>query len=983
MPIDQLWQQLYATDPLTAPIGRDLALQVAAVQRARNELAAIGTLPLRLYQGVDVLESSLLRQIDPDVPNVVTLSQTIEDLCFSAVAWWRVTSVDFAGYPLSARHVDATSVSLNPPGGQDAPAPLPGGYDPRQAVVWVDGRQTPASTMVRFDSPNPPLLTCNARAIRRALLLDQLAAAYADNPRPLDYFTDSDEPGADAMAEDEVDTFLARWRMWRKRSGTAYIPGTVKRLDVSAPSPAELQLVELQRQVTLEIANGCGVDPEDLGVSTTSRTYFNSVDRRTEKINRTYAPYMRAITDRLSMGDVTRRGYLVQFDLSDYLKPDPGGQAAYWKALMDMGVTDPAEVRRWAMLPGPPPGTTAAPAPAAPATSSSVTSLRHPDHVTTARFSAPTSAARHVTFAPGPAHAFRVDAAARTVEGLAVPYGVASAPNPYGLRTVFDAGSLEWSTESRVKHLRDHQLPVGKALSLTETTDGLAVRLDVQPGSDGDALLSAALHGTYDGLSVGVDFVLDSDDVTVDEASRTATVHRATLLEISTCALPAFDDARVTRVTASRGAPMDPCPHCGQRHRAGIACSTVATTATATATLARPGDPPDPPPDPPAPPDPQPDPLPLPDPPRTYVDPRARALPGTVREPVPYRLTRGPKGDVMARGSHDFSEDLHAWFTDRDEAARRRALGFVQQAFATDTGDVATLNPPTQRPDMWVGPREYTSPIWAAISKGALTSITPFVFPKFQSSSGLVGAHVEGTEPTPGDVAATSQTVTPSAVSGKAKLTREVWDQGGNPQVSTLVWNEMMRGYREGLEAAAVAVLDAASPVQIVLTVAADGQTAVAEIERAEALLHFQRGGFLMTDAFTQVDLYTVLAAAADDAGRPLLPMIGASNANGTAGNYFGALVIGGVEWLPAWALAASGTTPASSYLFDRSTVHGWASAPQQLTIDQVEVANVYLGIFGYKATAISDLTGVREVVYDPSATVLAAASRTGEGSRR
>jgi hypothetical protein len=31
---------------------------------------------------------------------------------------------------------------------------------------------------------------------------------------------------------------------------------------------------------------------------------------------------MRAIEDRLSMGDVTRRGQVVEFDLTDYLKAD-------------------------------------------------------------------------------------------------------------------------------------------------------------------------------------------------------------------------------------------------------------------------------------------------------------------------------------------------------------------------------------------------------------------------------------------------------------------------------------------------------------------------------------------------------------------------------------------------------------------------------------------------------------------------------------
>ena len=123
-----------------------------------------------------------------------------------------------------------------------------------------------------------------------------------------------------------------------------------------------------------------------------------------------------------------------------------------------------------------------------------------------------------------------------------------------------------------------------------------------------------------------------------------------------------------------------------------------------------------------------------------------------------------------------------------------------------------------------------------------------------------------------------------------------------------------------------------------------------------------------MRDAFGQIDLYQALTAAADNAGAPLLPMIGPANRNGTTDTDLSAVRTGPVAWLPAWALAASGTVVASSYLFDATYVHGWASAPQRLTMDTSEIAHVYLGIWGYKATAISDIAGVREVTYKPTA---------------
>jgi len=282
---------------------------------------------------------------------------------------------------------------------------------------------------------------------------------------------------------------------------------------------------------------------------------------------------------------------------------------------------------------------------------------------------------------------------------------------------------------------------------------------------------------------------------------------------------------------------------------------------------------------------------------------------------------------------------------------------------------VNELNPTRQRPEMYVDQRDYQYPMWQAIEKGTLGDITPFTFPKFSSASGLVANHTEGVEPSSGTYVTTSQTVTPTPVSGKIKITRETIDQGGNPQVTNLIWNQMVKAWYEALEAFAVSTLDAASPTQIDLSGTpgiSDGDLDEALTE-ALVLLQFVRGGFTMDTAFTQVDLFKALVGARDDAGRPLYPAIGAMNANGTVRGRWAGVDVNGVGFLPAWALAATGTVAASSYLFDRAVVHGWASAPQRLDFTQIEVANVYMGLWGYKAAAISDITGVREIVYDPA----------------
>lgn len=1035
-PIDRVIADMNAGTP--GRVSREQALSVAAVQRGRNSLCSIATLPLVQFKGLDIVRSSFLEQIDPDVANVVTLSQTIEDLAFEAISWWRITAQDFAGFPLAARHLDIGTVSLDPPTG--TPNPFPSGVDGRGVkIVWVDGKATPADKLIRFDSPNPGLLKANARAIRRALLLDRLAATYADNPRATDYFTDGDDPDVDPMEDDEIDAFLAEWKAQRKVSGTGWIPRSVKRVDVNSPSPVEMQLVELQRQVTLEIANGLGVDPEDLGVSTTSRTYFNAADRRMSKINETYAPFMQAITQRLSMGDVTRRGHSVRFDLTDYLKPDPGAQVAYWKGLKDMGVMDADEIRAAAGLSGPAPKPKPAAAPPAEGdgggqdqTAQSGAEADRPAAMTFADEQGPAMTFDVADFA-GAVEPATVDVERRTITGLAVPYNKVA--SKYGMRFRFLPGSLEYDAAnlSRIKHMKDHYTPVGIHTSVDETKRGPVVKLKVLDGPEGspaklerDQLLYDAQHGLYDGLSVGVDFSLDPEqgDVEWNEKDQVYDVLRATWRETSSTPMPAFDDARVTKVAASRasGGSMEECATCGKRHAPGVACQPAQSNNRAdnqqqglalnedqlTALLARPGaiqalvaSQQTQQPERPAAPQgglvlsaeqvdsliksgglgtllgvPQLTPAPRTEQEperRQSVDPTRRTVAASqVREELPYLFDRSGN---LTKGKFDFSTDLIAG-SQGDKAALDRATAFMREQFAaqmtaaqfdTDRADVTALNPSRQRPDMYVDQLSYRYPVWEAINKGTLADSTPFVLPKFNSASGLVAVHAEGTEPTAGTYTATSQTITPTAVSGKVEVTREAWEQGGNPQLSGIIWQQMVKAWYESLEAAAVAVLDAATPTAIALTAGGGttGQTLDQEITAAFAALQYVRGGFGFTDMFAQIDLYKALVAATDDNGRRLYPPLGAQNASGSARSRYTAIDINGVAALPAWALAATGSAVASSYLFDREVVHGWASAPQRLQFEY-RVAYVDLAIWGYKATAITDVTGVREITYDP-----------------
>lgn len=343
-PVDQLLLHL---NRRLGIVGRDEALTVPAVRRGRDLICSVSTLPLEAVDAENrVQDHPLLRQIDNNVPNVVTLAMTIDDLLFEGVAWWRMTEFDSDNYPVKAMRYAPGDVSYKPPV-EDRQAYLPSNLPTRPDAdgVWMGGEKVTWDSVIRFDSPNPALLTSGARAIRRAVLLDQAADLYASNPEMRGFFTPKDgnvDPGSDEEIQEDLDNF-ARARRDRLYG---YVPAALEYNGVQNITPAELQILAQQQRADLAIANILGIDPEDLGINTTSRTYQNATDRRKDRINDVYASYMKAITDRLTMPDVTKLGVTVRFNQNDYLKADPKTRAEVQQIYVAMGVKDTADIQR-------------------------------------------------------------------------------------------------------------------------------------------------------------------------------------------------------------------------------------------------------------------------------------------------------------------------------------------------------------------------------------------------------------------------------------------------------------------------------------------------------------------------------------------------------------------------------------------------------------------------------------------------------------
>lgn len=901
----------YASPTAVAPrIDRRAAMQAGAVKRSRDLVpGTLGTLPLDLYGPNNArANSALLEQPERNLARSVSMTRLFEDMYFEGIGWWLITEIGWHGYPTKVRRLKPSRVAVDDDG-----------------LVYVDGILTSDRHLIRFDSPTDPFLVAGARAIRTFLVLDAAVARNADGVPPLDYFSSAD--GFDPADDLEVQEILDAWQTARKSRATGYVPANLKH-NVVGWNPEELQLEGARREAVIEIARHGGVDPEELGVSTTSRTYANSFDRRKTFLDFTLGQFRQAVEDRLSMPDVTPRGYYSKFNLDSFLRSSTLERYQAYAAGLACGALDQSEIRD--LEDKPPLANPPAPTKGPPAVAASQPTAIGFDDEPVIRLDAPQAGA-----------AFQVDVQTRTISGLAVPYGVQAMSN--GQRWQFAQGTIKFADVRRVKLWVQHDKTqaVGVATALDDRPEGLFATFKVARGPEGDKALSLAEDGVLDGLSIGL-----------KQGGKFATrggvnfAVEAPLMEISLTPAPSFDDARVHAVAASadQEGNIMPCTKCNQIHGAGI----VECDATALASFEAS---------------------------QSGADfsaisdaisqgfqainvnigapePVGAGESFAVTEALPYRFDG-------TEGEHSFSADLRATASG-DTVARQRLDGFMDEAFAVTSAGVSSLNPTQHRPELYVPNLEFTRPLFNMISTGPISDKTPFTVPKFASAAGLVGDHTEGTEPTPGSFTATEQTISPTAVSGKIEINREVWDQGGSPQADAIIWREMLSGYYEALETKIAAMLNGLTLTEVNLAGATD-DALVDAVENIFVDLQFVRGGNRYSGMALDGQLFKALVGAKGTDGRKLLPALAPQNADGqTAGN-FSEVAIGSQRAVASWALGSA--VDSNSYLVVPSSVWLWASPPKRFTFEY-QVKSVDMAIWGYQAGAVLRDTDVKRIDY-------------------
>jgi phage portal protein BeeE len=313
-------------------ISKAEALRCPPVKKARDLIAAIGQFPLHVLdpngRPADTFRPNLFEQPEEGIAPSVTWAHVVEDMLLCERAWIERVAVGWHGRIVTGRRLDAETVTVQPEYKQ-----TPYG----SATVWptIDG-------LIRIDSPNGGLLD-SSPTIRAYILLERATLNAVNGVPPIDYFTPADD--ADPLEDDEeVAAILDQWAENRRTRRTAYVPASLK-YNVAGWDPEKLQLAEARKDAALEVARITGIDPYDLGVSTSTKNYANQQDRRRDRVEDVLGPYMTAIESRLSMDDITPHGYTVRFDTSAYLRLDDSLAATSDAALIAARVLTPNEAR--------------------------------------------------------------------------------------------------------------------------------------------------------------------------------------------------------------------------------------------------------------------------------------------------------------------------------------------------------------------------------------------------------------------------------------------------------------------------------------------------------------------------------------------------------------------------------------------------------------------------------------------------------------
>lgn len=581
-----------------------------------------------------------------------------------------------------------------------------------------------------------------------------------------------------------------------------------------------------------------------------------------------------------------------------------------------------------------------------------------------------------ITFEADPE--FRVNQEKRTLSGLVIPWNQVATDSAGHAKWRFQEGSLYANDVGRVKLnlFHDRSQPIGKALRLVSTPEGLDGTFRIARGEEGDRVLSLAEDGVLDGFSIEPHFG-DDDGYKPSESDRSIRdVFSARLSMVGLVPAPAYDDARVSVVNlqekegitmAEKNAIENETPEekneespefslkdaadaLAQKHAeltTDLGESIGKSVAGAFETMFEGID-------------------------SERGTVKASRWMQVTEEPV-YRFNgQGPslmKDAWYSQNGHDDdatdrirkfrSQQAHV----EKMAAQRLQFGNPQSVamdspqFTTETTTTAAeVIPPGYRPDLFVPILQQNRPLADLLSRGSLSNATPFTVPQFGTiTAALIADHTEGNAPNEGTMTITEATVTPVAVSGTLPVTREIID-ASNPGIDQIVLNALREDYARQTEAKVHTELDTNATAGGTLSAAST--TPVQDIRDELADYPFTRFSAPTGGAVSQTAVGAI-AADVDADTRPMIPFVGAQNAYGTASAVAGAWPIDGVMFRNAWAMTG-GVGNADVLIVNGADAFVWESPTLSFRFEEKSGPHlIEFALFGYFAVKILRAAGI------------------------
>lgn len=511
----------------------------------------------------------------------------------------------------------------------------------------------------------------------------------------------------------------------------------------------------------------------------------------------------------------------------------------------------------------------------------------------------------------------------RTIVGLAVPYGVTSLPTLQldGSNAAeafapgaFSASVTHWMERqdgARMAFRPAHgERPVGTVQRLEDTPAGVEFRAAIFESPAGDEYLRDVDAGLN-----GVSIEWGPGSAPSRKLRSGQLLHREGRMHaIAGSIQPAYDGARIALRDMEE--PMEPTTEQAPDQAPAPAAAERSTAEAETAVPAM-----------------------------TQAE-RSAAESASVAHIQP-TITR-PEAVYGPRSGHSFFADrLHASEGDGEAADRlnRHAQLLAQQVELMErAGDVLSSEVPGAYPNTYLPglltPRILKGrPMGGFFNRVPITDATPRIFPKVTTSTTVTVQSAEGANPAASDLATTAVTATPLLYGGSTDVSRQVLD-GADPSIDAMLMQDLVEAYAQASETVIKTAVEAGAGASgVAITAATPYAGALANVINYQAV-RFQPA----TGVFVPPAAYSVLLAQADSTGRPFLPMIGATNSDGTVGPGAASAQLLDAATFLSWASTTNVWTfaRASDYVIFESSI-------AQFRYDQVVgPAAIRIGIWAY-----------------------------------